>query len=194
MDLSYKEDLRIDRYYLDEICDTHAEKYAKWAELYVNAVKNLNDEKTKFEKRKSEAKDNINRIKSQLNLDVRRNYKKYELEKITDSIADSWINTQEEYLAALENLRNTIAEGQQEIDELDYKVDILKVAKDSFDHRKQMIQAEVSLYVAGYWAKPSQPKEFIRDKLNEASEEVGESAANSMIRRRRKLLDNVESE
>ena len=194
MNYDYKEDLKIDRYYLDEICDTHAELYAKWAELYVDAVKNYNDEKTRFEKRKSESKDEINSVKARLNLDVRKNYKKYDLEKITDSIADSWINTQEDYLAALQNLRNTIAEGQQEIDELEHKVDILKVAKDSFDHRKQMIQAEVSLYVAGYWAKPSQPKEFIQDKLNEASEEVGESAANSMIRRRRKLLDNGESE
>lgn len=188
---NYKEDLAIDRFFLDEICDTHAELYAKWAELHANAVKERNDTKTQFEKDKAEAKDEINKVKSKLNLDVRKNYKKYDLEKITDSIAESWINVQEDYLAALDKLRNTIADGQKELDEHEHRVDILKVARDSFDHRKSMIGHEVSLYVAGYWAKPSQPREYVIEKGNKASEKAGEAAAKSTFeRRRRKLSEN----
>lgn len=186
---NYKEDLAIDRYFLDEICDTHAEQYAKWAELHANAVKDRNDIKTRFEKRKAEAKDEINKVKAELNIEIRKNWKKLGFEKCTDSIADSWINVQEEYLVALANLRNTIAEGQEELDQHEHKVDILKVARDSFDHRKSMIGHEVSLYVAGYWAKPSQPKEYVIEKGNQASEKVGEASAKTFLERRRKRLE-----
>ena len=187
----YKRDLEIDRFYLDDICDTHAELYAKWAELYTDAVKERNDVKTLFEKRKAEAKDEINRVRSRLNLEIRKNYKQYGLDKVTDSIADSWIGTQEEYLASLENLREVIASGQEEVDSAEHRMDILKVAKDSFDHRKQMIQAEVNLYVAGYWAKPTQPKEYVQRKGDDASAEIGDKSAQTFRDRRRKALETT---
>ena len=112
---------------------------------------------------------------------IRKNYQDEGLEKITDKIVESWIIRQPEYQKALKELRHATKNANDKLNHAEYDANILKIAKEAFEHRKKMIEQLVSLYVGEFWAKPKQSlnstsiekeererqNENIRQQLNE---------------------------
>jgi len=159
-ELDYKKDLEIDRYYLDEICDTHSNKFMQWAEAHADALLERDITKEKLDLRYAELDDYARKNKDEIGVS-------------TEPSIKSWIQRHPDYQALSERFLQAT-----------HKVNVLKGARDAFDHRKSMIESNVKLYVAGFWAKPAQPKEVREEKAQERNEEIGRSVSEKVKKRR----------
>jgi len=105
------------------------------------------------------AKENIDEVKAQLDGDIRRDPKKYGLEKLTETLITNTIILQDKYKDAVNQLADT-------------KEDYYRASNvvQALEHRKGALENLVKLYSLGYFAQPTEPemdKEIIRAKANE---------------------------
>jgi hypothetical protein len=130
----FQEDLRIDRYALDEVCTDHANLVAEWGLKWADAVR----ERDRLE-------GNLALVRGQCDQDIREFPDKFGWQKPdkapTEGFINSAIATHEEYITA-----------NSEYQEAKHEVDILVVAKNAFEHRDHRIRDLSSLYASGYYS------------------------------------------
>lgn len=154
--MSYKEDLKVNRYILDDLWEEHQDIYMEYAEDYADATKSRNDAKELLDYKKAQAKDTLALVQSKLDNEIRSNPIKYGYEKLTEQIVNSWIIRQEEYQTALLNLRKIVHKHALKLNEEEYRVDLLKGVKESFEHRKTSMDNLTRLMIGGYYSsKPA---------------------------------------
>lgn len=127
--MGYKDDLKINKYELDEEWLKQPMVFIQWAEEYVNAQAD-----------RDRRKEQLDLIKAELDNEIRSNPEKYGLAKVTEGAIQNLILTegsfrdaQDKYLEAVKNAK------------------ILDVAKEAFDHKKKALEALTQLFLSGYF-------------------------------------------
>ena len=128
-DFDIENDLKINKYKLDEECLTHASTYNRYAEMAT---------KTKTELTK--AKDRLSLITAQRNIAIREEIAKSG-SKVTEKMIESYLEADKEVLKAKKEVR--------EIEEVNATFNAML---DSFEHRKSELDNLVKLYCAGYYS------------------------------------------
>lgn len=128
-DFDIKNDLKINKYKLDEECLTHASIYNRYAEMATKSKTEL-----------AKAKDKLALVTAQRNIVIREEASKSK-DKITERMFDSLLETDKEVLKAKKEVR--------EAEEVNATFNSML---DSFDHRKSELDNLVKLYCAGYYS------------------------------------------
>lgn len=135
-DFDIENDIKINKYKLDEECLTHASTYNRYTEMVT---------KTKTELTK--AKDKLSLITAQRNIAIREEIAKSG-SKVTEKMIESYLESDKEVLNAKKEVR--------EIEEVNATFNAML---DSFDHRKSELDNLVKLYCAGYYSVVGNKKE-----------------------------------
>lgn len=124
--------LEIDIYHLHEECRKQARLYKEWSDAYANSLKMV-----------SEAKSNFELVEAKLRLRINQSPSKYGLDKTTAPLIDAAVLTQTKYQDAAKLLHQAKHDS-----------DVLKGMVDALRQKKDMIESEVQLSLAGYFAEP----------------------------------------
>lgn len=182
---NYEADLTIDPYYLHEICCTHADIFAKWAKAHARAKALRYDAREAYDVAKANLKHEIEKIKAELDHDIRTNWQKYDLKKITDTIVENWIIRHEDYQEVLKECREILHQSAVNLNEAQKREDVLEVAVKSFENRKSMIESDIDLYKQNYWAKPKE-KGSVERRIQEVIEsDINEEVVDNLSKSKR---------
>lgn len=166
----YRKDLSIDKYSLEEALLEQAELYAKWNAKWAKAVKE-----------KSDAKEELDNIKSELDKKARKSWEILGFPKQpTDQMVNNWIPSQTEY-----------REQTFLFIEATYRANVLEGAKWAFENRGRSLTDLVKLYLSGYYADEKMVGKDARDLLDEIRKEKHLDALNkdnqrNLLKRRKK--------
>lgn len=187
--MSYKEDLKINKYLLEEEWSDHSDRYITYSDGYAEAVRERDDAKEELSFRKAEAQDELDRVKAELDIEIRTNYMSYGFEKITEAIVSNWIIRQEAYKEALSHYRKVVRNYNQKLNQAEYSVNICDGARRAFEHRKIAMDNLTRLMLAGYFSsKPSKDiKESIQENQDQRREEATQNKLKESFRRRKEL-------
>ena len=127
-----KFDPTIDPHNLDEEWVGQPKMYYQYAAELADAKQDL-----------GEAKSDMEVVRAELDLKIRRDPDAYDIPKVTESIISSTIATQKEY-----------QEAQDQVIVSKHRVDILEAAVSSLDHRKTALVKLVDLHLSSYYSSP----------------------------------------
>ncbi len=129
--MSIKDDVKVNRFRLDEECEKHAGLYHGWAEQLADAKDAVNtaDDRLKF-------------ILAERELIIRKNLE-IEGAKTTEGMVKAKLETDQEVLDAREACREA-AKNQYH----------LEAATKSMEHRKSELDNLVTLYAKAYFSRP----------------------------------------
>lgn len=146
---NYRDAVRINKYELGDLWEDHSDRFLDWWESYANAKQIRNLAEAKLDLLKKENKEEIEYIKADLEIDIRRNPHKYHLTKTTDQSVASCILTQSRYRRQLELARAKEKEAREELIEAEHNMDVLKGAAEAFDKRTDALKGLTQLMVGG---------------------------------------------
>ena len=146
-DFDFENDLKINKYKLDEECISHSSIYFRYAEASVDAKKNL-----------SKAKDELELVKSTRNLELRDELSSKGI-KVTEALINSVLLKDEAVIEAIEGVRKA-----------EYIFGKITVAVEAMEARKSELDNLVKLYCSGYFSAPSGTKKS--DITEQASKNV----------------------
>ena len=161
----FKENIQIDKYSLDLEFEKHPMLYHEFAMDMMGA-----------EDERDQVKDQLELLRSQLDLAIRNDPKKFGLEKVTEASIQAVILQNKDYIHA-QNLFNTAVSNLR----------ILKIAVESLNQKKVALENLVKLYLGEYYSKeaPREIKEnaaervadFIHEDLNKPSSRLRRNAS-----------------
>ena len=162
--MSYKDDIKINRFALDTEWEQHPSKFLEWAEKSVEA---------QFEKDKT--KDQLDLVRAQIDLEIRNGLG--EGKKATESAISNLVILDPRYQEASKKYREAVNDAK-----------ILDVAKDAFEHKKKALEKMTDLWISGYWSDPKVNKE-VKDSIgsDRSFEHRQALNENERLRRRRKV-------
>lgn len=128
-DFDIKNDLKINKYKLDEECLTHASTYNRYAEMATKSKTEL-----------TKAKDKLALVTAERNIAIRDEIIKSG-SKVTEKMIESYLEADKEVLKAKKEVR--------EIEEINATFNAML---GSFEHRKSELDNLVKLYCAGYYS------------------------------------------
>ena len=135
----YQEDLKIDKYSLHEQWEIQPSLYIKWAEKSAEAM---------YERDK--AKELLDLISAEVEFEIRNNPQNYGLkEKPTESAIKSKIIIDEKYIKSNENYLLSKKNAA-----------IISGVLVALEHKKKALEAEVSLWLGGYYSEVKVPQEM----------------------------------
>jgi hypothetical protein len=141
--MSFKDDLKIDKYSLDEEWLKQPSLFLQWAEETVEA-----------QSVRDRCKDVLDLTRAELDSDVRSNPLKYGLDKITEGAIQNIIIQNVRFREVTEKHLVSIKEAK-----------ILDVAREAFEHKRKALEALTQLYLSGYWSSDRPVKGDVRDFL-----------------------------
>lgn len=143
---NFAEDVRINRFKLDEECEIHPSAYLYYAEQYAEA-----------RKKRDAAKDRLDYVLGMRETHIRRNPP--DDMKITESVVTALLAQDSEVLTAKDEYR--LAQGE---------VDTLYAAVSAFDHRRSQLDNLVSIWSKEYYSGNRQDSgsDNLRGKLNKS--------------------------
>ena len=156
MSRSFSEEINIDRYNLEKECSENGGRVIYWGEQWAKA-----------EAEKERAKKQLDEIRAELDIKIRKNPENYGLEKITEGAINSLIPLQKDYIRASDDCINAR--------ELAMK---LTMVKEAFIQRKDLLLGEIRLFLAGYYTS--------EDKIGLDNEK----SFQDRIRMKRKIKEN----
>jgi len=159
--MNYEQDIKIDDSCLDIECLDQAALFLKYAK-----------HQAQTEKEKDEAKEKLDLTKAELDKEIRSDPAKFELEKVTDKVVENTIILQSEYKKATEEYLQAKFEWQTS-----------KGAVESFNHRKDMLEALIKLHGQSYFAGPRVPRDLSKERELK-KKEVNSNIAKKLVRRR----------
>jgi len=163
---NYREDVKIDKFALDEELLQHPAKYMMYAELAADAV---------FARDK--AKEKLEFIEAELDSECRAHWDALcPGIKITNDGITAWIRQQPVRREAVNDLNVATR-----------NMNLMTAAKEAFQHRKKSLEGLKELYLAGYFSRPVIPEES-RYKAEQAREAASSEAlgANPRLAGRRR--------
>lgn len=171
--MNYQEDLKINRYCLEEEWTDHQEKYMQYAEAYSEAVRVRDDAKEELNFYKSKAQSEVDKVKAELDIEIRTKYYSFGYEKITEAIVASWIARQDKYQEVLAKYREIVREHMKKLNQAEYQVNVLDGVKRSFEHRKTAMDNLTRLMIGGYYS--SKPAKDVGETVKKSHQERIES-------------------
>lgn len=146
-DFDFENDLKINKYKLDEECISHASVYFRYAEASVEAKKSL-----------SKAKDNLELVSSTRNIELREELTNKGI-KVTESLINSALLKDNAVLQAKEDLRKA-----------EFIYGKITVAVQAMEARRSELDNLVKLYCSGYYSTPSGTKK--KDANEQVSKDI----------------------
>lgn len=187
--MNYKEDLKINRYSLEEEWSNHQDLYMQYSESYSEAVRLRDDAKEELNFYKSKAQSELDKVKAELDIEIRTKYSSYGYEKLTEAIVLSWIIRQESYQEALNSYRETVREYNKKLNKAEYQVNIMDGVKRAFEHRKTAMDNLTRLMIGGYYSsKPAKDvNATVKENREERLESINSNALKETFKRRGKF-------
>lgn len=170
MDDSYADDLKIDKFSLEEALMNQAELSTKWTAAWAGAVKE-----------KGRAKDDLEVTKEKLTRKARQQWEIFGFHKLpTDTMVLTWLPGQAEYKEKMIYLTNST-----------YDANILDGVKRGFEHRSRALSDLVRLYLSGYYADEKTVGKEARELLTEIRRDkhldaLNEDDQKTLLKRRKK--------
>jgi len=137
MPINYEREITIDPLNLPD-------EFLKQANLYLYCCKELADAQLDRDKKKEE----LDIIKAELDIRIRRDPDSLKLPKVTESVISSAIILQPDY-----------KEANQKYLEKKHTVDVLSGAVKAFEHKKKSLEKLAELQIAGFFSSPKEPKQ-----------------------------------
>ena len=129
MDRSFEKEIIIDQYNLDKECAVNGEKVIYWGRKWAEA-----------EARKERSKKILDEVRAELDIRIRKDPQGFGLEKVTEGAIGSLIPLQEEYKKTYDEYIDSLTLSRE-----------LGLVKDAFLQRKDLVLAEIKLYLAEYF-------------------------------------------
>jgi hypothetical protein len=166
--MGFKEDLKIDKYSLDEEWIKQPSLFLEWAEKVVDA-----------QTERDKTKDQLDLIKAELDAEIRADPKRFNLDKLTEAAVSNAIIQAEKFRAAqlvqFEKVRS---------------VRVLEVAKEAFEHKKKALENLTQLYLSGYYLTDgARLKGDIKEQITKMKSEKMDDMLNKNPRLSRKRLE-----
>jgi len=171
--MSYKDDLKINKYLLEECWENHQDLYMHYAESYAKAVRIRDDAKEELNFYKSKSQSEVDKVKAELDIEIRTQYHSYGYEKITEAIVTSWIARQYKYQETLAEYREIVREHMKKLNKAEYQVNVLDGVKRAFEHRKTAMDNLTRLMIGGYYS--SKPAKDVGETIKASHQERVES-------------------
>ncbi len=169
----FKEDIKLDLNTLDECAVGHAYLFGEWSEAYAKAILE-----------RDQLKEKITILKAQLDEKIRKTPEEYgwgQEKAPTEKFIEQQILLSEEHQEAMEQFI-----------QIQYNVNILSAAKESFEHRKYMIGNLSQLYSSNYFANRPVSKEIKEKTEKKDREEQSEKLTkNERLMKRRSNVDTT---
>lgn len=161
----FENDLKIDKYALDEEWEKQAALFMSYCEAYAEAVYDRDRIKEQLE---------IERAK--VGQEIQDDPESFGLAKVTIDALNKTINKDQR-----------IIDKQQELHEANKNVNLLSGGKEAMNHKKKAIEMLVELLIQGYFAEPKVKKEAKEQSSKKKSEEIRESLEdNKRLKNRRR--------
>ncbi len=194
--MSYQEDLRINKYELEDLWEDHQDRFINWSDQYADAIEKRDLKKEQLDYETNIWKEKFEQVKADLDLDIRINWQdKYELPKApTESMVSQVMLSQPEFKEVNRTMRDKIHELKLELIELDLKVNKLKGAKEAFEHRKMAMDNLTRLMLGGYYSAklPKEVREDVKAKQEEKIIEERRETLSESMQKRRNLKRNLD--
>lgn len=137
----FSEEIKINKYKLDDECEKQASTYLYWAQKNADAKSDLND-----------AQDHLKLVLSKVDMDLRENWNPETMGKQTEGSIK----------AAVENDAKVVA-AKKKVSDLQRDVNTLSAAVSAFEHRKEELKNLTSLLIGGFYSAPIAKKEGINE-------------------------------
>lgn len=162
----YNNDLAINLFDLHNEWINHPDLCAKYTKLAAEAQSNYSRAKENFEIVKSQGKEELDRIKSEIDIDVRNNPQNYKIPKdkkeeykLTELIINSVVTISPKYQQALKDFYKKRKDAHQKVIDTCLNRDILKGAADNFSYqRKAALENTVRLWEQEFYSVPNLPQ------------------------------------
>ena len=155
MERSFEKEIKINRWKLDEECESHSSLYLYWKE-----------EEAEAKKEKDSADDKLSLTLSSVEMRLREHPP--EGVKITDATIKALVNSDEAVCAC----KDLVREAKENVYHLE-------AAVKAFEHRKSQLNNLVTLYATGYFSAPS------TEKKKTANDEAGKEVRRKLNRRKK---------
>lgn len=157
--MSYDDDMYIDENALDVEILEQPSLMVKYSQLLAEARRTRDLSKEALDLKKAE-----------IDLDIRDDPAKYDLEKITVAAVEACILMEEEYQTA-----------QKELNDANYQVNVLQGVVSAIDHRKSALENLIKLHGQQYFAGPSTPHD-LSDLRKERKEKISHNVGKTVRR------------
>lgn len=159
----YQKDLEIDPNALDVEWLRQPKLIGKYHDLLVDAKEEVDD-----------ARQDLDNEKAKLDLDIRSNKEKYDLDKTTEAVISSTILLQKSY-----------KEAQKEFNEANYNHLMIQNSLKALEHKKKALENLVILHGQNYFASPKEPRNLDKEYTKTLkSDKSNEKVKKSMKRKR----------
>ena len=129
-------DICVDENALDQEWVLQPRKYFRYAAKLADARRDLDQSKTEVEL-----------VKAELELAIRSNPEKFDLQKVTEAAVTATVLSQAEY-----------GRARQAALDAKHTVDVLEAAVTALEHRKRALEGLVQLRLANYFSSPKAPE------------------------------------
>lgn len=187
--MGYREDLEISKFELAELWETHQMRFMDWAEKLAESIEEKDEIKLETELDKAKAKDELESVKAHLDLQIRTNYEYFGLKKApTEKLVESLIAKSPEFVEAKQKYYAIMEQCGKDLAKAEYNVNVLKAAKDAFEHRKTALDNLTRLMVGGFYSArlPKDLAPEIKEEREKKLDQKARDSANESIRRRRR--------
>lgn len=168
----FTDDLKIDKYALDEEAATHSEKYGEWILKYSQAVLERDRQKQK-----------VDLLRAQLSKRYRKKLATSAVKRVTDAMVEVEVTCDEELQEELDTLH-----------QMNYAVNVLAGAKSAFDQRKKAISDLTQLFISSYFSKPVVPEQSKYKAMKRGQEDSKQKLSDEMRRRLDSVKDDDDNE
>lgn len=156
--MSYKDDIKIDKYTLDSEWLKNTELYLDWGEKEVQAQEELD-----------RAQDALELVKAQLDKSIRSNPAAFGIKDVKEKAIENAIIRDEHYQSCVA----AVTEAKK-------NARMMYLAKRSFSHKEKALSRITDLFLAGYWAEKP-----VERKLEQAVEKAAEMKFQDDMKSRR---------
>lgn len=158
MKLDPKQDIKINKFALDDEFENHGEKLIEYGELWSNSIGKKEKTETQVERLKDKIKEEFARLS---NL-IRFNYKDYGFSKFpTDKAIESAVLTHEAY----KEIQNIYWNKREELAEIKREENLHKVFYFSIMGKKDHLEELAKLHLNGYYSNSNKKKSFNKQGL-----------------------------
>jgi hypothetical protein len=185
-------DREIDPDELDTEWFEHTNLFGDYSDAYAIASKKRDSARLEVER----AKEKVDRIKSDLFLQIKNDPEAFDLEKATDSTTEACVKVQPQYINAMEEYYTAWETHNQ----AKYEAEVLGGSVKTMEQRRSSLEGAMRLMAMEYFVSPNEPKddpkarqhikkikrEKTRKKIMEAMDESGDDVIRKKKKRKSK--------
>lgn len=155
----YEEDTKVDLYNLHLESQRQPDLYIKWAKRYAKAVAETKLHEDKLRIAKAEAKRDLDETRAELDIDIRINFGEYGFSsKPTEAAILNTILIHSRYKKVNKTGQEAVRKASLDHIRAVEDEETLAGMKVAMSHKKNSIENEISLWLAGYYSDPKIPK------------------------------------